>query len=89
MSVVLTKHFIERFSERQAKTKRVDYFADMAFRSGQNAAQTKFGQFTKEIEKREKINSSIAKVYKGFIYWFKDNVAVTIYPLPNKYRAKV
>jgi hypothetical protein len=88
MPVILTKHYIDRFFERQAKTKRISYFTEMAFISGKDVTETKYGQFAKQLEYKEGIYNSIAKIYNGFIYWFVDNRAITIYPLPNKYRAR-
>lgn len=87
--IEITEHYRQRFFERQAKTKRIQLFTQRAFFYGKEANKTKYGGYTKSLQTKEMINSSTAKIYNGFIYWFCDNRAITIYPLPNKYRAKI
>lgn len=86
--VILTRHYTKRFYQRQAKTKRIESITEMAFAFGKSIKETKYGKYSKELAHKERTNCSTAKVYKGFIYWFNDNRAVTLYPLPNKYRVK-
>lgn len=86
--IAISEHYKQRFYERQAKTKRIQLFTQRAYFYGKTANETRFGKYTKNLENKEKIYNSEAKIYNGFIYWFSDNKAITIYPLPNKLRAK-
>ena len=46
-----------------------------------------FKRFAKQLTKKEAAYGSVAKIYNGFVYWFFGNRAITIYPLPTKYKA--
>lgn len=87
MKIIVTKHFEERFRQRQARTKRIEYFAERAYCDGMSPFSFEFKRFAKQLTKKEAAYGSVAKVYNGFVYWFFGNRAITIYPLPTKYKA--
>ena len=43
----------------------------------------------KKLNHKERAYGAYAKIYHGFVYWFKDNVAITIYPTPQKVHKKI
>lgn len=83
MSVEVTKHFSERFHQRVANTKRVSIFANRAYCFGKPTSSFKNVSFAKEIRKKESETGSTARVYSNSIYWFCNNKAITVYPLPQ------
>lgn len=85
--IIVTNHFRERFRQRQARTKRIEVFAERAFLDGTNPSSFEFKRFAKQLTKKEAAYGSVAKIYNGFVYWFFGNRAITIYPLPTKYKA--
>lgn len=85
--IIITKHFEKRFRQRQARTKRIELFAERAYHDGTNPSSFEFKRFAKQLTKKEAAYGSVAKIYNGFVYWFFGNRAITIYPLPTKYKA--
>ena len=86
--VHVTKHFKERFRERQAKTKRIRFFAQKAYVYGTPLSEVDKDKYFSELVDKEVTSQSEAVVYKGFVYWFKGNSAITLYALPNCLRGK-
>ena len=86
--IVMTKHYKKRFFSRQAKTRRIEWFTQRAFDYGLEPSAFEYDQYEDMLERKEKVYGSIAKVYRGFVYWFVDNIAITVYPLPRKVRRK-
>ena len=84
----MTKHYRERFFKRQARTKRIEWFTQQAYDYGLEPSDFEYKEYEDMLERKEKVYGSIAKIYHGFIYWFVDNRAITIYPLPRKARRR-
>ncbi|MBQ1373228.1 hypothetical protein IIY66_00275 [Candidatus Saccharibacteria bacterium] len=87
--VRLTHHFDKRFSQRIAKSKRMPQFASQANRYGKRARDIKYGKLRKELLCKERQYGTIAKIYNNNIYWFDGEVAVTVYPLSQKFHGKI
>jgi len=82
--VVMTDHFKERFKQRVANTKRVQQYADSAFCYGKTLDEVRSKTFSKMLGEKEQANGSSAKIFSNCIYWFDGNVAITVYPIPQK-----
>lgn len=86
-----TNHYEERFSERVcSKTKRKQLFAQRAFyhgRKSEEVCDSRLKHFLKKCEDNYCETERVAKAYNGQVYIFADNVAVTVFPLPNKLRS--
>ena len=80
----MTLHFRKRFRQRVAKTKRLQEYADNAYLFGKPLDEIKCNRFAKELGWKSRINGSTAKVYSNCVYWFRDNIAITVYPIPQK-----
>ena len=89
MNIEITEHFQKRFRQRVANSKRASIFANRAFKFGKSSCDFKNATFAKEINKKEIDYGSVAKVYSNYIYWFYNNKAVTIYPLPQNLRGRL
>ena len=88
-SIILTKHFIKRFRERQANTKRIPEFAQSAYDSGKRLSEIEASALTDRLANNEAKYGSAVYVYKNFCYWFQDRIAITIWPLPTSFRGKI
>ena len=88
-NIIITNHFRTRFKERQAKTKRIESFASEARDFGKKLNEIKASQLAQQLAVAEKVHDSQVYVYKNFCYWFCGPKAITIYPLPTKYRGKI
>ena len=88
--VILTNHFKERFRQRIANTKRIEYFTEQAYCSGKTLGDIKSGPLAKMMKNNnsDSVNRE-AKIYANCIYWFADNVAITVYPIPQKMHHRV
>lgn len=87
--VEVTKHFRKRFYKRQARTKRVEVFAKNAYLYGTDVSDLEYDWYASKLGRKERIYGTYAKIYHGFVYWFKDNVAITIYPVPHRARKRM
>lgn len=88
MTIEITDHFRERFTQRIAKTRRIVQFASRAAQYGTSTDQIKNASLRKELTAQENDFGSIAKIYKNNVYWFSGDRAVTVYALPQKYHGK-
>lgn len=89
MSLKITKHCDERFSQRVAKTKRMQKFITDALYLGMGTNEIKHSGLRKELEKREKEYNAIAKIYRNSVYWFDGETAITVYPLAQKFHGRI
>lgn len=87
--IVITKHFYDRFRKRQARSKRVREFARKAYLFGRPVEDLAKLLYFEDLCEKELYAGSYAKIYKGFVYWFRDNRAITLYALPTYLRGKV
>lgn len=87
--IEITKHFKKRFYQRQARTKRVQDFARDAYLYGEDVSDLDYKVYAKKLNHKERAYGTYAKIYHGFVYWFKGNVAITIYPIPQKIHKKI
>ena len=83
MCVGVTEHFLKRFRQRIAKSKRASIFADRAYCYGVPSDDLRNATLAKEIKRKEEEYGSTARVYLNCIYWYRDGRAVTVYPLPQ------
>lgn len=85
-----SKHYKQRFDERVTKkSKRDEIFAARAYYYGENLDDIEDKQLRNYIEAKQKIYDSIAKIYRGYVYWFCRDTAVTIYPIPRNFSKNV
>ena len=89
MCVELTKHYIKRFRKRIARTDRFELFAEEALQNGKVLSEAKSSRYVKKLKYKEIVNGSTAILYKGCVHWFRGNVAITLYPLPQKMHHKI
>jgi len=88
--VAYTRHYKQRFAERVSrKSKRGDWFAQRAYELGKRLGDVRNGAFRYWIECREVAYGGEARVYAGCVYWFVNQVAVTVYPVPKEFRRKM
>lgn len=86
-AVKCTYHYLQRFSERVArKCRRRWHFAEQAYLYGIDSEDIKNCHFRRYCESREISYQTKAKIYHGFIYWFRDNIAITIIPIPKQFQ---
>lgn len=88
MEIRITKHFAKRFRERVSRTKRMPEIVKDAYCFGVSVDQMKNRQLRKEIDQKQEVYSTKAVVYKNVVYWFCQNRAITVYPLPQKDHGK-
>ena len=80
----VSEHFEQRYKERVCnKTKRIPLFANRAYQFGDTSEDVGSGRLRKYLQTKERENGSYCRIYQGFIYWFKDNTATTIYAVPK------
>ena len=89
-SIYVSEHYVDRFRERIARTKRIEKFANDAYEFGQteNSVDNKrFRKYLKNIENKHK-HTCAFRVYKGFVHVFDafTATAITVYRIPNEYR---
>lgn len=84
----ITKHFSKRYRERVAHSKRIKLFANRAYHYGYKTEELDRDSLWAKLTDKELLGCSEARVYKGFVYWFGDGAAITIYPLEGKMRQK-
>lgn len=89
MTVELTDHYKQRFKERQAKTKRMVLFTERAYFYGKTVDNLRKTAYARQLSESEQQHCSMAKIYNNFVYWFKGNVAITIYPVPQNLHNKI
>ncbi len=89
MSVGVTEHFLKRFGQRIAKSKRAYIFANRAYSLGKPVNDFKNATFAKEIKKKEEQYGSTARVYSNCVYWYYDGKAVTVYQLPQNLHGRL
>lgn len=89
MEIRITRHYREKFRKRIAKTSRVSLFAEEAFQNGKVLSEAKSSRYVKKLKNKEMVYGSTAKLYKGCVHWFKGNIAITLYPVPQKMHHKV
>lgn len=82
--IYLSNHFKQRGKERVskslAKVKKLAYEAYYYGDSYQVADDERVSLLLEEAE----IFGRICKIYRGFVYWFTGNVAITVYPISSK-----
>lgn len=84
-AIVTTTHYNQRFRERVAKkSRRSQFFAALAYTNGRGSEVVRDPWVRRRIEACEHFHGSKAKIYRGNVYWFIDNVATTVYPLPRR-----
>lgn len=87
----ITRHAMKRTKERTGLSKRASRRnADKAFREGITHKETS-GALNRYITALyfEHGTANNVRIYCGMIYIFCDDVLVTVYPLPQKYRRTV
>ena len=89
MCVELTKHFKKRFSRRVARTKRIGLFTEEALRYGKELSEVESSKYARKLKNKEMVYGTTARLYRGFVYWFKEDVAITVYPIPQKMHHRV
>ena len=86
--IPVTNHFVERYRERVAKTKRerIKKFAKEAFENGKTGKDLKCRHYGKFVDEKYGSSAVIAKIYKGFVYIFSgdSNAAITVFRVPKK-----
>ncbi len=84
--VYLTEHFKRRYKERVSKSKKkLQESATYAYYFGESYETIKDEVLKIHLKERQKYGG-ICKVYRGFIYWFENGVAITVYPIQKKYQ---
>lgn len=89
MTIKLTNHCEERFSERIAKTDRTSLFVARANHYGVSASSVRCGELRRLLCGKEREYGTTAKIYKNCVYWFSGNKAITVYPLAQKYHGRI
>lgn len=85
MGIILTKHYKERFHNRCCrKTKRIEDFTQKAYFLGKNINDSNYDKYLYKIQCGEKLHGTQAKIYGGFIVWFADTTAITLWPISQK-----
>ena len=88
--ISVSSHYVDRFRERIARTKRIEKFANDAYEFGQtenSVGNKSFRKYLNNID--DKYNHTCAfRIYKGFVHVFDafTATAITVYRIPNEYR---
>lgn len=82
--IVLTKHCEERFRERVAKSKRAKETILNAYMMGKPIREAKIrGRYKKSLELKSEEYEAEARIYKNVVFWFRGNIALTLYQVPK------
>lgn len=82
-----SEHCRQRFNERVTKkSKRVEIFVARAYYYGKSSEEVSNKHLRNYLTAKQRIYGSIAKIYRGYIYWFQGGIATTVYPVPRNYR---
>ena len=86
-----TEHYKDRYGERVcSKTRRGQLFADRAFWHGRDIEQVKDARLKRYMrEHQQAYDGRVVKIYNGQLYVFFDEIAITVFPLPNKLRGLI
>lgn len=84
MDIIITNHFRERFKHRLANTNKINEYTNNAYNFGKEPSRLAYLY----LETKEASHGSTCRIYKNYVYWFRDNAAITIYPLPQKYHIR-
>ena len=83
--VRITEHYKKRFKERVSKSaNKAELMADSAYMYGSNMEDIrnhKLKKYLKNVTRSCK-PGTFCKVYRGYIYWFCNTMALTVYSLP-------
>ena len=79
--LTLPEHFRRRYKERVSKSSLhcLD-FVKNAYRFGDGAEDIKDDTVRRFLTKKSS-HGSTCKVYRGFVFWFIGNTAMTVYPI--------
>ena len=82
--IKVSEHFVQRYKERVCnKTKRVEIFANRAYCFGDTPDKISSGILRAYLQNKERENGSNCRIYHGFVYWFIDGTATTVYAMPK------
>lgn len=85
--IICSKHSQQRFNERVTKkSKRYNVFATRAYYDGVSSEDISDKRLRHLLEIREREHGSVARVYRGFVYWFCGHTVTTVYPVPRVFR---
>lgn len=89
-NIYISEHYVDRFRERIARTKRIEKFANDAYTFGETANTIEDKRFRKYLNNVEKKYSHTCafRIYKGFVHVFDafTATAITVYRVPREYR---
>ncbi len=79
--LTLPEHFKKRYKERVSKSSlhRLDFVKE-AYRYGSDAESLNDNNLRRFLTKKSS-HGSTCKIYKGFVFWFIRDTAMTVYPI--------
>ena len=80
-NLYLTKHFIQRYKERVSKrSAKVTDFAKNAYCLGRDIELLENNNVRRNLQEIAR-DGITCKIYRGFVCWFYQNRAITVYPI--------